>query len=170
MNAKRLGLVLLSLTLAATGTYVFVYLYRWEWNRALVSGVLFVAAEVAIVAWRLGDRIQSVDRRLDELTADRSQLVLRRLQETAPEPRVSFAWLARPERSNVFVPVLMGAGVLLSALAWVVERVARVTARPVAEQGLAAQMAVLAVPAGGFLRREDDLLDVLRGPITTGRR
>jgi len=170
MNAKRLGLMLLALTLAGTGTYVFVYLYRWEWNRALVSGVLFLAAEVVVVAWRLSDRIQSVDRRLDALTAEPSGLVLRRLQETAPGPRVTFSWLARPERSDVFVPVLMGAGALLSAMAWVVERVARATARPVAEQGLACQMTALALPAGGFLRRDDDPLDVLRGPITASRR
>jgi hypothetical protein len=41
-------------------------------------------------------------------------------------PRDHFAWLrAAPSRTSVFIPVLLGAGVLLSAAAWLVERVAR---------------------------------------------
>jgi hypothetical protein len=43
----------------------------------------------------------------------------------------------------VFVPVLMGAGVIMSGLAWIVERVARRTARPALERGLAVHMAPL---------------------------
>jgi hypothetical protein len=29
--------------------YVFVYLYRWEWNRAIVAGIIFLAAEVGLL-------------------------------------------------------------------------------------------------------------------------
>ena len=35
--------------LVASGGYVLVYLYRWEWNRALMAGVFFLAAEIALV-------------------------------------------------------------------------------------------------------------------------
>jgi hypothetical protein len=66
---------------------------------------------------------------------------------------------------NVFVPVLMGAGVLMSGLAWIVERVARATVRPVAERGLAAQLDGLALPATGFLAGHEEPVDLLRGPI-----
>ena len=41
----------------------------------------------------------------------------------------------------MFVPVLLGAGVVLSALAWVVDRVARLTAVPTMERGLARKLA-----------------------------
>lgn len=169
MSARRIGLALVALTMAGTGSYVFVYLYRWEWNRALVSAALFLAAEVALVGWRLADRVANLDRRIDSLTADRQALTLRRIQDTAPAQRVGFEWL-RPQGTSVFVPVLMGAGVVLSGLAWVVEKLARSTAQPVAERGLVAQLAPLAVPAHGFLEREPDPLALIRQPLTGGPR
>jgi hypothetical protein len=76
--------------------------------------------------------------------------VLQRVRETAPPPRPVFAWLA-PNRTGVFLPILLGAGVLASALAWMVEGLARMTARPVLEERLAARLGVLALPAGGLL-------------------
>jgi hypothetical protein len=43
-------------------------------------------------------------------------------------PRDHFAWLQESSsRTSVFIPVLLGAGVLLSGLAWLVERLARAT-------------------------------------------
>lgn len=63
-----------------------------------------------------------------------------------------FRWLDgddrdhRDNRTYVFVPVLMVTGVLLSGLAWVVQRVASATARPAAERRLAGRLAVLAAP------------------------
>ena len=46
---RRIGLAALLTVMVAAGWYVFVYLYRWEWNRALVSGIIFLAAEVALL-------------------------------------------------------------------------------------------------------------------------
>ena len=89
---------------------------------------------------------------------------LERIRTAAPPPRKTFAWLAKPEQMNVFVPVLMGAGVLLSGIAWLVERLARATVTPVAERGLAAQLDGLALPAHGFATAEREPLDLLRGP------
>ena len=54
--------------MAASGAYVFVYLYRWEWNRALVSGVIFLAAEIALLGALILDRVARLGRRLDEST------------------------------------------------------------------------------------------------------
>ncbi|MFO7280780.1 MAG: hypothetical protein C0P77_010295 [Thermoanaerobacterales bacterium] len=162
-----------AVTLAASGTYTFVYLYRWEWNRAIMSAAIFVAAEVALVGSLLVQRLKRVSDRLDALDGDARRAAgtgvrLARIREAAPPPRRSFAWLADPGRMNVFVPVLMGAGVLLSGVAWVVERVARATVTPVAERGLAAQLDGLALPAEGFVAAEPSPLEVLRGPV--GRR
>jgi hypothetical protein len=83
------------------------------------------------------------------------------LRETAPPPRSTFAWLD-PKRSaaqsNVFVPILLGAGVILSGMAWLIERAARAFASPSLERGLAAELEGLNPPPGGFLRPRDDAL------------
>jgi hypothetical protein len=154
------------ITLAASGAYTFVYLYRWEWNRALMSAAIFIAAEVAVMGSLLAQRLKVVSERLDAVESPPEPRVVRleRIRTSAPPPRKTFAWLSKPEQMNVFVPVLMGAGVLLSGLAWLVERIARATVTPVAERGLAAQLDGLALPAHGFATAEREPLDLLRGP------
>jgi hypothetical protein len=164
MNARFIRSVLGGVTLVASGAYTFVYLYRWEWNRALMSAAIFVAAEVAVMGSVMAERLKAISKRLDARDDEARRRRVDRIQETAPPARVSFDWLARPQQMNVFVPVLMGAGVLMSGLAWIVERVARATVRPVAERGLAAQLDGLALPAAGFLARHQDPVDLLRGP------
>jgi hypothetical protein len=164
MNARLLGRLAAFVTLAASGAYVFVYLYRWEWNRAQVSAAIFIAAEVALVGWLLADRVKRLERRLDANVLDAERRRLQILRATAPAPRTSFSWLAHPERTNVFIPVLLGAGAVLSGLAWVVERLARATAGRAAEHGLARQLGDLDLPAGGLLDGGVDPLALLRGP------
>lgn len=165
MTARKLGQLAAFATLAASGAYVFVYLYRWEWNRAQVSAAIFVAAEVGLVGWLLADRLRRVERRLELVTADAETRRLSAIRATAPPPRVGFAWLARQDRMGVFIPVLLGAGALLSGVAWIVERFARVTAGRAAERGLAHQLASLDLPAGGLLDGGADPLALLRGPV-----
>jgi hypothetical protein len=152
MIAKRIGVALVAATLLASAGYVFVYLSRWEWNRATIAGIFMLGSELLLIAIGLAGRIRAVERKLllmatpvDNRQQDR---VLRRLREEQPARRDHFGWL-RPTGTgtSVFVPVLMGAGLILSALAWAVERVARATARPGFERGLATQLAVFAVPA-----------------------
>jgi hypothetical protein len=172
MNARILRTLLGGATLAASGAYTFVYLYRWEWNRALMSAAIFIAAEVAVMGSFLVQRLKSISQRLDaQIAAAKAPAATVRRDRIAaarPPTKVSFAWLSRPEQMNVFVPVLMGAGVLLSGIAWVVERIARATVTPVAEKGLAAQLGTLALPADGFVSDRQRPVDLLRGPI--GRR
>ena len=166
MNARLLRALLGGATLAASGAYTFVYLYRWEWNRALMSAAIFIAAEVAVMGSLLSQRLKVISQRLDEHEAPAPQAVrFERIRSSAPPARTNFAWLARPEQMNVFVPVLMGAGVALSGIAWIVERVARATVAPAAEKGLAAQLDGLALPAHGFVTAERAPLDLLRGPV-----
>jgi hypothetical protein len=152
MNARRIAQVLAVATLVGAGSYLFLYLYRWEWNRALTAGIFVLVAEIALATSAILGRISRLERKLEAAGTATSRStgraaaprpvdvrVLRRVQEATPVTRDHFAWLASStdeNRSNVFVPVLMGAGVVMSALAWVVERLARSTAGPALERGL----------------------------------
>jgi hypothetical protein len=163
MSPRRIARVLGAAMLVATGLYFFVYLWRWEWNRALIAGVLFVATEVAMATATVLDRLQGLSARLGAV----DPAVLARIKETAPAPHDHFEWLSpRSDQLGVFVPVLIGMGVVASGLAWLVERLARASAGPVLERGLAARLGTLAWPAGGLVPdKADDSLAVLQGPV-----
>ncbi|MGC0332697.1 hypothetical protein RKD23_005687 [Streptomyces sp. SAI-170] len=136
--------------------YFVVYLYRWQWQRAVLCGVVLLVVEVLLLGLvlvgrlaRVEDRMRDYDLRQREFT-ERQRDVLARLrqgQRSEDAPRAArFRWLKEPaERTYVFVPVLMVTGVLLSGMAWLVQRVAASTARP-AERKLAGRLAVLAAP------------------------
>ena len=158
-NMRKLRYAVVVLAMAASGVYLFVYLYRWEWHRAMIAGLLFLVAEIALLGATVLDRLRSIERKLGDRSresADRPGAesgaeddILARLQQSAPEPKVNFDWLSRQRgEMSVFVPVLLGAGVVLSGVAWVVERVARLTARPAMERGLSLQLAPFAMPVG----------------------
>ena len=134
------------IVLVASGAYLLIYLYRWEWNRALISGVFFIAAEVALATASLGRRMSRIEERVDRLdrpvagSAPRaavdpsvSSIALVADQPEEAEPSDGpFPWL-EPGSMSVFVPVLLGIGAILSGVAYVIERVATSTdpdARP----------------------------------------
>ena len=147
--ARRIGTLLAVVIMATSAIYLLVYLYRWEWNRALIAGLFFVAAEVAVMGTSLLRRLRRIEQRLDDAAAQRT---LEHLRDTAPEPSNPFRWLDdSATKMNVFVPVLLGAGVVLSVIAHGVERLAAVTARPTLERRLAMRMSALALPQGGLL-------------------
>jgi hypothetical protein len=149
MTPRRLAYATLIVALVASGFYVFVYLVRWEWNRALIAGVFFIGAEVALIGAALYEKLRAIERRVAQTGSPRT---LERVQEAAPEPHNHFAWLTENRGDlSVFVPVLMGAGLIVSGLAWLVERLSRATAQPVLEHRLAARMAPLALPVGGLM-------------------
>jgi len=178
MSARRIGWTLGGATLAVSGAYVFIYLYRWEWNRALTAGVFFLAAEIGLAVVFLAERIRKLETRLDrEPTRDDAvhEKVRSRLDESAPPPRDHFAWMrASAQRTNVFIPVLMGAGVILSAAAWLVERLARATARPALADKLAARLLPITLPADPIVAdsgpADSQGLDLLRRPGAGGGR
>ena len=167
MRAGRIAMLLGTVVLLATGLYFFVYLWRWEWNRALIAGILFVATEVAVAAVTVLKRLQ----RLDDRLQSPDPAVLARIRESAPPPRDHFEWLSpKSGHMGVFVPVLIGMGVVASGLAWLVERLAHATARPALERGLASRLTALAWPAGGLVPAAGDNPDplaVLDRPIPT---
>ncbi|MGQ0804545.1 MAG: hypothetical protein ACT4PI_11875 [Actinomycetota bacterium] len=160
MSARRLAWALGVGTLAYSGAYVFIYLYRWEWNRTLTAGLFFLAAEIALAAAVIVERIRKLEQRLDARPDARPDpndpayaQVRARLKETAPPARDHFAWLrSSMQRTNVFIPVLMGAGVILSALAWLVEKVARATAGRARDDKLAQRLLPISLPAEPIVR------------------
>ncbi|MGK5532207.1 hypothetical protein [Streptomyces sp. URMC 129] len=149
--------------------YVVIYLYRWQWQRTIICGVLLLVVEVLLLGLATLDRISRLEQRIRD--GDRRQdEILAQLRQADREPgagggratagRPRFAWLGDGEgRTFVFVPVLMAAGVALSGLAWVVERVARATVRPTAQRRLAGRLAPLAAPPGGLHAPTPDLPD-----------
>jgi hypothetical protein len=152
---RRLTRAVAVLAAATCGAYSLVYLYRWEWHRAILAGVFLVVAEVALATSVLLRRLGALERRLTDVAEAASRPspqpeILVHLRESAPEPRPPFAWL-EPDRLGVFLPILLGAGVLASAAAWVVEALARKTAQPALERRLATRLEVFALPAGGLL-------------------
>lgn len=166
MTLRRIGLAIALGTLAVSGYYVLAYLYWWEWNRALIAGVFFLAIEAAIGVLVVLGRLDRLERRIEsEGRLAHHRRTVDVLHSNAPPQRDRFAWLD-PKRSsgqlNVFVPILLGAGVLLSGAAWLIERAARTFASPTLERGLATQLDELSLPRGGFLRAPDDA--VLREP------
>lgn len=165
MTRRTLILLLAGWALVWSGMYVFVYLYRWEWNRAIISGVVFLAAETALIGWLLHGRIGRLERRyLDDRTRD----IERRLAEARSTPSTAFAWLdPRRQQTGVFLPMLMGAGLVLSGLAWVVEWFAKATAGRALDRDTAIRLSRLWPPPGGFLDTGQDPLRDLRGPTTT---
>lgn len=151
MIAKKIGYAVSWLVMLSSGIYVFVYLYRWEWNRAIVAGIFLLASGIALSTMAILDRIRRLEARLDQDAAKPAQSALTSIEAARPEAHRHFDWLGDTKNMNVFVPVLMGAGVVVSAIAWAVERFAHVTVRPSMERSLATSLGALSLPAGGLL-------------------
>jgi hypothetical protein len=147
------------IVLVASGTYLLVYLYRWEWNRALISGLFFVAAEVALASSAILRRLGVLEHRLDEAS--------RAGAPPTPSPPDGddggpFAWL-HDDRLGVFVPVLLGVGVILSAVAYVVERTAAATRSPRGDPALERRLRRLERPHPGLVPSPDETVTVAPG-------
>jgi hypothetical protein len=153
---RRIAYVFGSLAAAGAGTYLVVYLYRWQWQRAILCGILLLVVEVMLLGivllarlTRIEERVKESDAGQRELTARQEDVLVRLRQGSVEREGARFRWLDETaDRTYVFVPVLMVTGVLLSGLAWVVQRIASATGRP-AERRLAGRLAVLAAPEPG---------------------
>jgi hypothetical protein len=148
----RLGRLLSAVVLLASGAYVFIYLVRWEWNRALIAGLFFLAAELVLIADVLAARFARLSSQIEaERAREQTTALAARLRANRPDTPGPFAWLAPDrDRLTVFLPILIGAGVVLSAVAYLVEQLSRVTAVPVAEHELARGLSTMALPAEGL--------------------
>lgn len=152
---RKFGWLLGTVTLAFTGVYTIVYVYRWEWNRALFVGMMFVAVEVTAALALILRRLNQLEQRAAK---GPDPQVLARLRESAPE-RNHFAWLERSmTETNVFITVLLGAGVLLSGVTWIIDRIATRTALPTLEQGLARRFVGAEFPDRPLVPSDAELL------------
>jgi hypothetical protein len=135
-------------TLLAGAFYMIVSLNRWEWNRALFFGLIVLIAEVGLATALVLRRIARLEYRTRVDPA-----VARILRETKPPTPDRFAWLREQTRElNVFITFLVGGGVILSGVAWVVDRVAsKTSASPAGEQKLVRQLEAISYPSGGLL-------------------
>jgi hypothetical protein len=135
-------------TLLAAALYMIVSLNRWEWNRALFFGLIVLIAEVGLATGLVLRRLSRMEyrRRVDPVIA---QI----LRETRPPSPDRFTWLRESTREmNVFITFLVGGGVILSAIAWLVDRIASNTAAsPAGEQRLGRQLEAISYPTGGLL-------------------
>ena len=122
-------------TLVAAGVYTIVSLARWEWNRALFFALVFVAAEVGLAAAMVLRRLARVERLVvDAAAADGG--ARKALRDTRGSQQ-RFAWLRVDPtdvvgRTNVFITLLVGGGVILSGGAWLHRQAGREHRRPTA--------------------------------------
>lgn len=129
MHATVIGLLTRAavfVVAVTSGVYVLVDLYRWEWHRALVAGVFFLAAELALLGLSIGSRLSRLEARVQTL-ADDLRTADRRPGPAGPLQEPSFPWLqvvTHGRDRHVFVPILLGSGAIVSALAYLVERMA----------------------------------------------
>jgi hypothetical protein len=164
VTVRRVTMLLTGVAAASSGSYMIIYLARWQWNRTLIAAVFFVAAEVALVAQILVERMRRLEGAVQAMAEhgprppigpraqEAAAMVRRQLRDSSPRPERHFAWLLEsPTQHNVFLPVLLGAGVIASALAWLVETIARRVAQPVLDRPAVVGLARLTFPPAGLL-------------------
>ncbi|HSP28735.1 MAG TPA: hypothetical protein VLN74_09320 [Ilumatobacteraceae bacterium] len=162
--ARSIGFALAAVILAVSGIYVVIDLARWEWNRAVISALVMVSALIVLVSMILFRQLSRIESRLEALERSRHATdagdTLRSTNNAAA--RRHFRWLERPpDQLGVFIPVLLGAGVLFSLIAYLIERVAGVFAAATLDQRTARDLAP-DLPLGPGLPMHPD-----RGPLTT---
>jgi hypothetical protein len=135
-------------TLLSGALYMVVSLNRWEWNRALFFGLIVLIAEVGLATGLVLRRLARLEY---QMKTSVDPTVVQILNETRPT-RDRFSWMRESAgQLNVFITFLVGGGVLLSGIAWVVDRVASKTSSPAGEERLARQLAPISYPTGGLL-------------------
>lgn len=146
---KKLMWVFALGTFLAAGVYSVISLNRWEWSRALYFGLVVLVAEVGLAT---GLVLRKLDQQAEVDASERDEVrdILRRSRVS----RNRFRWLA-PEkvasRSNVFITMVVSGGILLSGLAWLLDKVAANTTTSLQEGRLAGDLTRIAYPADGLL-------------------
>ena len=136
-----------SATLIAAAIYMIVSLNRWEWNRALFFGLLLLIAEVGLATGLVLRKLAQLTRRQPYDPTIRGLV-----RESRPATPNRFQWMQDSTREiNVFITFLVGGGVLISGIAWVVDKVASKTSTPAGEIRLTRQLESISYPRGGLL-------------------
>jgi hypothetical protein len=136
-------------TMLAATAYMVVSLNRWEWNRALFFGLILLVAEVGLATALVLRRLSRVEYTIAHAYDPAVRDILRATRRATPD---RFAWLHETTtRMNVFITFLVGGGVLLSGVAWLVDRLAGKTANEYGEQHLAKDLQAISYPRGGLV-------------------
>ncbi|MDP1819438.1 MAG: hypothetical protein Q8K58_06020 [Acidimicrobiales bacterium] len=134
-------------TLVTALAYLVVSLNRWEWNRALFFGLIVLIAEVGLATALILRKLGQLAAR-PPIDAEIAGI----LRDSRPAEADRFAWMREaPNQMSVFITFLVGGGVILSGVAWIVDRLASKTTTPTGEARLAAQLAPISYPSGGLL-------------------
>jgi hypothetical protein len=166
--ARAIGFALATVILVVSGIYVVIDLARWEWNRAVISALVMIAALIVLVAMMLLRQLRRIEERMDALERSRRDDVdtLGALRSTNSDAaRRHFRWLERPpDGLGVFIPVLLGAGVLLSLTAYLVERIAGLFAAATLDPRTARKLAA-DLPLGADLPRAAQIDPLTSPPV-----
>lgn len=136
-------------TVLAAGAYMIVSLNRWEWNRALFFGLIVLIAEVGLSTGLVLRRMSRLERRNLEVLDPMLREILR---ANRPERQDRFAWLKESaSHMSVFITFLVGGGLVLSGVAWLVDRLASSTAGAVGDQRLVRRLGRISYPRGGLV-------------------
>jgi hypothetical protein len=147
--ARAVLWITLVAVVAVAGVHFIYYLANWEWSRAGIAGLALVSALVVGGTFLVLGRLRRLERRVEEVllalqAAPTDPAVPARTETPTPdlEPRPDFPWLAAPTATHalgavllalvaweppdqsVFIPVFLAAGIVISAVAGGVERVA----------------------------------------------
>lgn len=136
--------------------YSVISLNRWEWTRALYFGLVVVVAEVALATGLILRKLDQQER-TDADERDEVRDILR----SSRVSRDRFRWLAPAQvasRSNVFITMVVSGGIVLSGLAWVLDKVAASTTTSLQEGRLAGDLTTIAYPSDGLLPDEVTVL------------
>ena len=155
---KKLVWVFALATLFGAAVYSVISLNRWEWNRALFFGLVALVTEIGLAT---GLVLRKLDRMSSEGPTGPERDEIRDVLQDERPRRHRFAWLAPREvasRSNVFITMLVGGGVVLSGLAWLLDKVAAKTTTSIEEGRLAGDLTRIAYPTDGLLVDEVTVL------------
>jgi hypothetical protein len=145
---KKLSIAALLLTLALSAMWTALSLYRWEWTRALWMTIVFVGAEVTLIGIMILQRLRHLEQRIED---SQHAVAVRRRSDGIP-PTDRFEWLREvTNRTNVFVTVFLGGGVVVSAVLWVVDKLAGRSVESSHQRKLAALLRPIAFPISGFV-------------------
>lgn len=119
-----LGRAILVVVVVASAWYTAVSLYWWEWQRAMFLGLLCLGSLVLTLFLLTQRRLDRIEQALHS-PGDRTSTPYAHDEASIPStPQRSFGWLGTGDRTYVFIPFLVGFGLVVSAVAVLIERVA----------------------------------------------
>ena len=134
-------------TIVGGAIYMIVSLNRWEWNRALFFGLIVLIAEVGLSAALILRKVAQQGQ-----TQPYDPAIHGIVRDSRPAIPNRFRWMQESARDlNVFITFLVGGGVVISGIAWVVDKIASKTSTPAGEVRLTRQLEVISYPRGGLL-------------------